>query len=265
MDAGIELSHWPSGVSSEMQPGPTTRRGPHLPATTRPRNVGGQEREFSVMGGAVLLALGLVGPRSTRGLSLLSGAGLLYRGITGHCHLYSALGINSARTDAPGVPARHGFKYEQAIAIQQSPAELYRKWRELSTLPQIMRHLDSVTVLDDRRSEWVACGPMDIKLRWEAEVFEDRENELIAWRSLPGGDVDTAGSVHFQSLEGDRGTSLKLSLKYNPPGGKVTAALAWLVGQGAEARIDEDLRRFKSVMEAGEAPTTVGQPRGPRP
>jgi uncharacterized membrane protein len=218
-----------------------------------------------VAAGGTLVALGLLGPRQARALSFLTGVGLVYRGITGHCHLYDALGINTARTEAPGVPAKQGFKYEQAIAIQRSPAELYREWRNLARLPQIMRHVDSVTPLDERCSEWVACGPMNIRLRWEAEIIEERENELIAWQSLPGGDVETAGSVHFRPLGDGRGTAIQLSLKYNPPGGKVTAGLAWLLGQGAEARVDEDLRRFKSVMEAGEAPTTEGQPRGPRP
>jgi uncharacterized membrane protein len=229
------------------------------------QNIGPREREVSVFSGAALLALGLAGPRRSRGLALLTGAGLLYRGVTGHCHLYEALGIDSSRSDSKGVPARYGFRYEQSIAIQKPAGELYRSWRNLTGLPLIMRHLERVTVLDDRRSEWVACGPFDSRLQWQAEVFEDRENELIAWRSIPGGDVDTAGSIHFHPLGEGRGTALRLSLKYNPPGGKFTAALAWLVGEGAEARIDEDLHRFKSRMEAGESPTAKGQPRGPRP
>jgi len=231
-------------------------RGPHL------RNVGKQEREFSVLAGAGLVALGLAGPRPLRLLAALSGAGLLYRGLTGHCHLYAALGIDSTRTDRTGVPAQEGFKYEQSIAIQRPAAELYRAWRNLEALPQIMRHLERVTALNDRQSEWIARGPLDVRLRWTAEIFEDRPNEMIAWRSLPGGDVETAGSIHFRPIAEGRGTALQLSLKYNPPGGKVTAGIAWLLGQGAEARIDEDLHRFKRRMEAAAAPTTEGQPRG---
>jgi uncharacterized membrane protein len=256
--------HWPNGLGAK----DSVRRREHdVPRSPHSvdRNVGRNERELSLAAGGALVALGILGPRQARALSFLIGVGLVYRGITGHCHLYDALGINTARGDAPGVPARQGFKYEQAIAIQRSPADLYREWRDLSSLPKIMRHVDSVASLGERRSEWVACGPMNIRLRWEAEIIEDRENELIAWQSLPGGDVETAGSVHFRPLGDGRGTAIQLSLKYNPPGGKVTAGLAWLLGQGAETRINEDLRRFKSVMEAGEAPTTEGQPRGPRP
>lgn len=231
---------------------------------SRRQNVGAREREFSMMAGAGLLALGLVGPRRSRPLSMLSGIALLYRGVTGHCHLYDMLGIDSTLRVGRGVPARQGFKYEQTISILRSPDDLYRFWRNLENLPKVMPHLERVTALSRTRSEWVAQAPLGIDLRWEAEIFQDREGELIAWRSLPGGDVDTAGSIHFEPLADGRGTALKLSLKYSPPGGKLTAGLAWLLNEGAEARIDEDLRRFKSVMEAGEAPTTQGQPVGPR-
>lgn len=231
---------------------------------SRRRNVGARERDVSLWSGAGLLAFGLLGPRSSRPLAMLSGIALMYRGFTGHCHLYGMLGVDSTRHDAKGVPAQHGFKHEQSIAILRSPEELYRYWRDVSNLPKVMQHLERVTKVSETRSEWVANGPFDVELKWEAEVFQDRPNEMIAWRSLPGGDVDTAGSIHFEALPDGRGTALKLSLKYSPPGGKVTAGLAWLLGQGAEQRIDEDLRRFKSVMEAGEAPTTNGQPTGPR-
>lgn len=248
-DSGRELSHRiASGLLEE----------------SRKRNVGAHERDVSLMTGAGLLAWGLLGPRSSRPLSLLSGIALLYRGFTGHCHVYGMLGVDSTQKDAKGVPAQHGFRHEQTIAIQRSPEELYRYWRDVSNLPKVMEHLKRVTAKSDTRSEWVAKAPFDVDLQWEAEIFEDKKNELIAWRSIPGGDVDTAGSIHFEALPDGRGTALKLSLKYSPPGGKLTAGLAWLLGQGAEARIDEDLRRFKSVMEAGEAPTTNGQPTGPR-
>src|SRR6185369_14595869 len=98
------------------------------------------------------LGLGLLGPRRARSLALLSGAGLLYRGMTGRCHLYSALGIDSTQSDARGVPAQRGFRCEQCITIQKPAAELYRAWRNLAELPQIMRHLERVTVLDATRS-----------------------------------------------------------------------------------------------------------------
>jgi uncharacterized membrane protein len=61
-------------------------------------NVGDMERWLSLLGGA-LLALSTV-RRSLGTVVLLGGAGaLLYRGWTGHCALYQAMGLS---TVAPG-------------------------------------------------------------------------------------------------------------------------------------------------------------------
>jgi uncharacterized membrane protein len=51
-------------------------------------------------------------------------------------------------------------------------------------------------------------------------------------------------------------------MQYAPPGGKIGAALAWILGHEPNQTIQEDLRRFKQLMETGEMPTTQGQPRG---
>jgi uncharacterized membrane protein len=98
-------------------------------------------------------------------------------------------------------------------------------------------------------------------VEWDAEIFNDRENEVIAWRSLEGSKVDTAGSVHFKSLGNDRGTAVTVSLKYNPPAGKVGAWAATLLGDNPTRMIADDLRRFKQSMESGELPT-AGAPSG---
>jgi uncharacterized membrane protein len=40
-------------------------------------------------------------------------------------------------------------------------------------------------------------------------------------------------------------------LQYNPPAGKLGAAIAWLFGEEPSMQIREDLRRFKQLMETG--------------
>jgi uncharacterized membrane protein len=125
-----------------------------------------------------------------------------------------------------------------------------------------MNHLESVRVCDEKRSHWVAKGPLGVRVEWDAEIITERPNELIGWRSLPGSEVDTAGSVHFTPAPGGRGTEVRVVLKYDPPGGKVGATLAKLFGRSGSQEIQEDLRHFKEIMEAGEVPTTQGQPSG---
>jgi len=219
---------------------------------------------LSAVGGGVLALLGL-SRRSLGGLALAAvGGSLVYRGVTGHCSMYQALGVNTADQPGPATSVRagHGVKVEQAMTINKPAADLYRFWRTFENLGRFMSHLESVTTQGGNRSHWVARGPMGARVEWDAEVHNERENELIAWRSLDGSEVDTAGSVHFRQLPNDRGTEVRVVLKYDPPAGKLGAAVAWLFGQSAEQQVREDLRRFKQVMEAGEVPTTAGQPRG---
>jgi len=228
------------------------------------QNVPEWERIASALAGGGLVAVGAARGRLT-GLGLmLAGGALLYRGISGHCMAYEALGINRAGYDHEnvGVRAQHGIKHEHSIIIQRSPEELYLFWRQLENLPLIMRHLKSVTQLDNQLSHWVAEGPLGKELAWDAEVINERPGELIAWRSLPGSGVDTAGSVHFEPLTGDRGTLVAISLKYDPPGGQAAAAIADLFGEGLEERLHEDMRRFKQTMETGEIASISGQPQG---
>lgn len=233
------------------------------PSGHQAQNISELERSGSILGGAALLLAGLKRGKLGGLMMGIMGGSLLYRGIKGHCHCYEALGIDtSEHGPATAVPAGQGAKVEKTITVNRSPEELYAYWRDIENLPRVMRHLERVEALDANRSRWVAKGPLGKSVEWEAEVYREREPELIAWRSLPDSEVETAGSVHFKSLGHDRGTSVAVSMKYNPPAGKVGVTVAWLLGSGLEQELQEDLRRFKNAMEAGEVPTTDGQPHG---
>lgn len=229
-------------------------------------NVGGRERLLSLAAGTALGAFGLF--RGQRGrLPLVAlGIALAGRGLTGRCQLYQILGINTASPCVDRhrtvIPAKQGYKVEKAVTINRPVVELYAFWRDLANLPQVMRHLESVEVLDGQRSRWTALGPLGRPFTWDAEIFNDRANELIAWRSIPGGDVDTAGSIHFIPQSHNRGTEVKVSLKYDPPAGKLGAWIASVLGSDLESQIVEDLANFKRQMETGEVPTVAGQSSG---
>jgi uncharacterized membrane protein len=158
--------------------------------------------------------------------------------------------------DLSGVRLRH------AITINRPAADLYQKWRDFQNLPQWMSHLKSVEPKGENRTHWIAAGPLGTSVGWDAEVTEDQPGEAISWRSLPGSQVDTSGSVSFVAAPGNRGTEVRIEMTYNPPLGQVGAVVASLFGRSAEQEITEDLRRFKRIMETGEVPSTEGQPRG---
>jgi uncharacterized membrane protein len=230
-------------------------------------NVGQTERWASAIGGGALALYGIT-RGSLGGIALaLLGAALLQRGYTGHCNVYEAIGYNGVDDDLRNsenvsVPAGRGLKVEKSVIINRTPEELYRFWRNFENLPRFMNHLESVQVTDEKRSHWVAKGPAGRSVEWDAEIYNEKENEMIAWRTLENADVASAGSVHFETAPGLRGTVVRVVLKYDPPAGKLGAFVARLFGENPEQQIDEDLRRFKQLIETGEVATTEGQPSG---
>src|SRR5438045_1728143 len=231
-------------------------------------NVGQTERWASAIGGGALALYGIT-RGSVSGIALaLVGAALVQRGYCGHCNLYEAIGYNSAddaslrNSENVSVPAGRGLKVEKSVTINRTPEELYQFWRNFENLPRFMNHLESVRVTGEGRSHWVAKAPAGSSVEWDAEIYNEKENEMIAWRTLEGADVASAGSVHFEPAAGGRGTTVRVVLKYDPPAGKLGAFVARLFGENPEQQIDEDLRRFKQLMETGEIATTEGQPSG---
>jgi len=229
----------------------------NLPSNT---NVGQIERIASGIAGAALAVLGLK-KRGVAGLALAAlGGSLIYRGATGYCSMYNALGISTSTPKQGEEPVwERGIKVEKSILIDREPAELYRFWRKLDNLPRFMSHLKSVRPIGDTMSHWIVEGPAGKDVEWGAEIINDKENELIAWKSLPEADVDSAGTVRFDRAPDGHGTEVKISLQYLPPAGKLGAAVAKLFGKAPEQEIDADLARFKEMMEAGELAGVEGR------
>jgi uncharacterized membrane protein len=160
--------------------------------------------------------------------------------------------------------ARKGgtIRVAQAVTINRAPEELYRFWRDLQNLPRFLKHLESVRETGNRRSHWVAKAPAGRTVEWDAEITEDRTNELIAWRSIEGADVDHSGSVRFDRAPDGRGSIVRVEMRYRPPAGALGDIVAKLFGENPEWQVKDSLRRFKQLMETGEIITTEGQPAG---
>ena len=204
----------------------------------------------SLIGGGAMVLMGLR-QRSLRGaLMAVAGSGLAYKAATSEGGIQEALGVNKE------------IKVEKTVTINKPADELYRYWHNFEQLPTFMKHLKSVTVIDNKRSHWVANAPLDASVEWDADIIEDRENEFISWASVEGADVDNSGFVRFKPAPGNRGTEVKVVIEYAPPGGALTAAIAKLFGEEPNQQIGDDLRRFKMLMEAGEIATTEGQSKG---
>ncbi|WP_460840717.1 SRPBCC family protein [Noviherbaspirillum agri] len=152
----------------------------------------------------------------------------------------------------------------KSITVNRPAEECYRFWHDFESFPRFMQHLEAVKSTGDNRTHWRAKGPAGTSFSWDAELIADEPNQYLAWRSIEGSGIDNAGSVRFERAPGGHGTIVRVELHYVPPAGMAGAMIAKLFGEEPSQQIDEDLRRFKWLIETGEIPTTVGQPSGPR-
>lgn len=158
------------------------------------------------------------------------------------------------------VPGNRGVKVVRSCTIRKPAAELYRFWRSLENLAQVIKHPVAITRTSDTESHWSVSAPGgDHRVEWDAVIINDEPDRLVAWRSKEGADIANAGTVRFEPAPGDEGTEVRVQLEYDAPGGKFGALLAKLSGEEPAQQVAEALRRFKALMEAGEIPTIDGQ------
>jgi len=202
-------------------------------------------RQWSAVIGGGALAIYGIARRSPLGIALAaSGGALAYFG-----------GTHKSRQRSESAWS--------SLLINCTPQEAYRFWKDIENLPRFMYRIQDVTKLNERRSRWTAIGPMGKAIHWDAEITDDRVNESIAWRSLPGSDVTVDGRVDFREAPEGRGTVVSARIQYAPAPG-MSSMLGKFFRKGASFAVRQDMRRLEALMEAGEIPTTEGQPHGPR-
>jgi uncharacterized membrane protein len=216
-------------------------------------SVADAENWLALGAGALLLLVGASRRSAVGACVAVSSAPLLYRGITGRWPDVFDDYFQPDSTKA-ALGGERGVHVRESVRLEVPIADVYRFWRRLDNLPRFMDHLDRVTELPDGTSHWVAAGPAGLVVEWDAEIVNETDNALIAWRSLPGSDVTTAGSVRFDAVRAGRSTQVSVHLQYAPPAGKAGAFLASLFGREPSQTIREDLRSFRQLLEAGEIP-----------
>lgn len=210
------------------------------------KNVGQRERNVCLWSGSSLAVYGLsslLRKNYWRGAAMAAAGGyLLYRGKTGKCSLYSLLGVSTNGEE------KKGDAIKESITVDRPRGEVYRFWRNLENLPRFMKYLESVTPAGMNRYHWIAEPPGKKRLEWDSEITEERENEFIRWRSVPGSQVETEGQVTFAQAPDGMGTEVTLEMTYQPAG--AAASSIGKVFQFVTARlVRRELKRFKKVME----------------
>ncbi|MCC9166808.1 YgaP-like transmembrane domain [Pontibacter harenae] len=220
-------------------------------------NVGTTERIISALGGALLTYYGLK-KLDTAGIAMaVAGGALLFRGATGYCPVNEVAGRDTADSESILI------QITRSLTIRKPRAEVYQYWRRLENLPNFMEHLQDVRQLGPKRSHWVAKVPGGVgTVEWDADIIQEEENTLLAWQSLPNSTIDNAGEVRFMDAPQDRGTVVQAIISYRPPVGSVGGLAAKMMNPLFEQMVQEDLRRFKRLLETGEIPIIEGQPSG---
>ena len=193
------------------------------------------------------------------------GATLAVLGVTA-LDYYCARQLSQIDEEAVAVSTEPGIFTKRSITVRRPVEEVYRFWRNFENLPRFMRHLESVTVLDDKRSRWVAKAPAGKHIEWEAVITNETANEFISWRSTEDAKVYHEGTVRFVPAPGGRGTEVRVALRYEPPFGVIGSKIAMLWREEPGQQVQDDLRRFKQVMEIGEVTVSdATYERGPHP
>lgn len=209
-------------------------------------NVGTRERVASAGLGAWLLNRGMQDwskhPFSNI-FRLAAGSYLLYRGVSGNCPISATLGKQTGDKHANAINIR-------TEAFVDSPKEfVYRYWRQLDNLPNILSHIKEVRQISHTRSIWTLATPRDFaKIQWEAEIVEDQPGETLSWRSLKGSMIENAGKISFEDTK-DGGTLLSLLISYRAPAGYIGSSIAGLLNPIFKQLVKNDMSRFKKYME----------------
>ena len=216
------------------------------------RNISEAERWASMAAGIGLAAYGVSRRRPSGWIVAGLGAMLFRRGLSGHCHTYEMLGLNTAGTGEDtrrALGGSAGVHVDESVTINKPISELYRFWRNLENLPRFMSHLESVERVTDTLSRWRARGPAGSDVEWNAEIINEVPFETIGWKTLPGEAIQNAGSVTFKPVPGNGGTEVRVHLQYAAPGGRAASWLARMAGEDPARLTRDGLLALKQRLE----------------
>lgn len=205
-------------------------------------NVSKTERVVSILSGSLLLYDSLAKKPKSFTQAFLSGF-MIFRGATGHCPGYSIARKTSERKKTEGITVRAN------LTINKPADFVYHFWRKLENLPLFMKHLESVTVLDDEISEWKARIPGNLgNLAWKAAVIKDVKGKEIAWRSFSDAAIHNIGKIEFHK-NNTFGTRMKVLISYQVPFGTTGETAAKVLNPFFQNMIEQDILRFKEYVE----------------
>ena len=163
----------------------------------------------------------------------------------------SAAASQEAQSERGGPDGCRGIDIRKTIRVAVPPEKAFAFWEDYENFPRFMSHVREVRALEGRRSHWIASGPANIAVEWTSEITNLVPNVLIEWRTEPGSSIRHDGHVRFEPDGNDRSGTRVSILCYVPPGGALGHAIATSSKTDPKSDMDEDLKRMKSLLEAG--------------
>lgn len=185
----------------------------------------------------------------TVGFGILAG-GIQRGGITGAVGaLFGGLLIARAVTNTPSTLVSEedpisGVSVESTLELAVPVREVFRFWSNLQNLPRFMRHLREVRENESGTSHWVAERARGGTVAWDAEIVALKPHQRLAWKSVTGAEVISAGDVQFEELD-PATTRLRVQMTYPRGGSKPTP-----FGADPARQLEEDLERLRQLLEA---------------
>jgi uncharacterized membrane protein len=166
---------------------------------------------------------------------------------------------DSAPERARRAPSGSATLTANAVTINRPRDELFAFWRAFENLPAFMENVLAARPLGQDRWEWRIGAPAGRSVRLETVVTDERPGERIAWRSLPGSDVEAEGDVTFRDAPAGRGAVVEATVAYHPPADELGRLIATLFQREPQIQGRRELRRFKMLMETGEIATSANR------
>lgn len=137
----------------------------------------------------------------------------------------------------------------KTIGIEAPVEAVYGYFRNFENFPRVMDHVAEVQA-KNAHSSWKVRGPAGTLVDFDVELVRDERNRLIEWRTLPGQGFEHRGVVRFSPVNA-ASTRLEVRIAYSLPGGRLGDLVAGWFRVDPKRALDDDLLRFKSVLERG--------------
>jgi uncharacterized membrane protein len=137
-------------------------------------------------------------------------------------------------------------RIEHTVEVKVSAYDAYAQWLRYDSYPKFMDSVIQVEETSPNRLHWKAHRH-GIEVEWDSEVTTKLPGQMIAWRDVTGPGSD--GKLTFHALDANHcrvQMIMHVDLKATP---ETRADAEFTLAE----RVEEDLARFKALMEHPEA------------